>query len=155
LSTRGDGIRKTFMKSRICFGVSLAIIAVFAFKSTNAADVDPAKAAQIKHGQYIVERVGMCGDCHTPKTDTGEYDRTAWLQGDVLDFKPTHPVPSFAMMAPPIAGLPTLPTDELAIRFLETGTNAAGKTAMPPMPRIRLEHEDAVAVVAYLRSLKK
>jgi mono/diheme cytochrome c family protein len=143
------------MKSRICFGVSFVIIVVFAFKSTTAADIDAAKAAQIKRGQYIVERVGMCGDCHTPKTDTGEYDRTAWLQGDVVDFKPNHPVPAFAIVAPPIAGLPTLPTDELAIRFLETGTNAAGKTAMPPMPRIRLDHEDAAAVVTYLRSLKK
>jgi len=144
------------MKSRICFGASFAIIIAFsAFKSTNAADADGVKAAQIKRGQYIVEHVGMCGDCHTPKTDTGEYDRTSWLQGDVLDFKPTHPVPGFAMVAPPIAGLPTLPTDELAIRFLETGTNAAGKLASPPMPRIRLEHDDAVAVAAYLRSLKK
>jgi mono/diheme cytochrome c family protein len=143
------------MKSKIYIGVSFAIMGVFTFKSLNAADADPAKAAQIKHGQYIVERVGMCGDCHTPKTDSGEYDRAAWLQGDVLDFKPTRPVPAFAMFAPPIAGLPTLATDELAIRFLETGTNAAGKTAMPPMPRIRLEHEDAVAVVLYLRSLKK
>jgi mono/diheme cytochrome c family protein len=144
------------MKSKICFGVSLAIIiSVFAFKSSNAADTDTAKAAQIKHGQYIVERVGMCGDCHTPKTDTGDYDRTSWLQGDVLDFKPTHPIPGFALVAPQIAGLPTLATDELAIRFFETGTNAVGKLAAPPMPRIRLEHDDAVAVTAYLRSLKK
>lgn len=144
------------MKSRLCFGVSLAIIIAFiTFKSINAADTDTSKAAQINHGQYLVERVGMCGDCHTPKTDSGEYDRTSWLQGDVLDFKPTHSIPGFAMVAPPIAGLPTLATDELAIRFLETGTNAVGKMANPPMPRIRLEHEDAVAVVAYLRSLKK
>jgi mono/diheme cytochrome c family protein len=150
-----EGSRTRFMKSRICFGVGLAIIGVFAFKSLIAADADPAKSAQIKRGQYIVERVGMCGDCHTPKTDTGEYDRTAWLQGDVLDFKPVHPMPSFVMVAPPIAGLPTYQTDDLAIRFMETGTNAFGKVAMPPMPRIRLEHEDAVAVVAYLRSLKK
>ena len=149
------GIRTAFMKSRICFGVSLAIAGIFAFKSMNAADTDPAKAAQIKRGQYIVERVAMCGDCHTPKTDTGEYDRAAWLQGDVLDFKPTHPMPSFSAVAPPIAGLPTYATDELAIRFMETGTNVFGKMAMPPMPRIRLEHDDAVAIVAYLRSLKK
>ena len=110
--------------------------------------------AQIKRGQYIVQRVSMCGDCHTPKTDKGEYDMTAWLAGDVLDFKPSHPMP-FAAVAPQIAGLPTMPTDEMAIRFFETGTNATGKLAMPPMPRFRFEHDDAVAVVAYLRSLKK
>ncbi len=45
--------------------------------------------------------------------------------------------------------------DEAAVKFLETGTNAMGKTALPPMPQFRLNHEDAVAVVAYLRSLKR
>jgi mono/diheme cytochrome c family protein len=143
------------MKSRIFLGVGAALMVGFvASRSTNAADTD-AKAAQIKRGQYIVERVGMCGDCHTPKTEKGEYDTTAWLQGDVLDFRPTHPIPGFALVAPQIAGLPTLATDELAIRFFETGTNAGGRIAAPPMPKLRLEHDDAVAVVAYLRSLKK
>jgi hypothetical protein len=61
----------------------------------------------------------------------------------------------FAAVAPQIAALPTFPTDELAARFLETGTNALGKTSLPPMPQFRFEHEDAMAVVAYLRSLKK
>ena len=144
------------MKSRICLGAGLAFVTAFvAFKSSNAADSDTAKAAQIRHGQYIVERVGMCGDCHTPRTETGEFNRSLWLQGNVLDFKPTHPIPGFAVAAPPIAGLPTLPTDALAIRFLETGTNAAGKLSAPPMPSVRLNHNDAIAVVAYLRSLKK
>jgi len=64
-------------------------------------------------------------------------------------------IPGLDKYAPQIAGLPTMPTDEMAIRFLETGTNAVGKMAMPPMPQYRFEHEDAVAVVAYLRSLKK
>jgi mono/diheme cytochrome c family protein len=144
------------MKFRICLGAGCAIIAAFvAFKSSNAADADPAKEAQVKHGQYIVERVGMCADCHTPRTQTGEFNRELWLQGNLLDFKPMHPIPGFAQVAPPIAGLPTLPTDELAIRFLETGTNAAGKLSAPPMPSVRLNHDDALAVAAYLRSLKK
>jgi hypothetical protein len=142
------------MKSRIYFGMATAMVAILVLKSTNPVQAEPAKDAQIKHGQYLVERVGMCADCHTPRTDKGEYDRTAWLQGDVLDFKPMHPMP-FAAVAPQIAGLPTFPTDELAVRFLETGTNAAGKTSLPPMPQFRFEHDDAMAVVAYLRSLKK
>lgn len=144
------------MKSKICFGLSLAVLVSIALKFSNPAQAEPtaSKDALIKRGKYIVERVSMCGDCHTPHTDTGEYDMTAWLQGDVLDFKPVHPMP-FAVVAPQIAGLPTMPTDEMAIRFLETGTNAVGKMAMPPMPRFRFEHDDAVAVVAYLRSLKK
>ena len=56
---------------------------------------------------------------------------------------------------PLTAGLPTFAKDEVAVKFFETGTNYAGKLAMAPMPQFRLNHEDAVAVTAYLRSLKK
>jgi mono/diheme cytochrome c family protein len=149
-----ERVRKGGMKSRIYFGASLFVLGLLAFKFNSAAEAEPAKDAAVKRGQYLVERVAMCADCHTPRTDKGDYDMTAWLQGNVLDFKPSHPMP-FAMVAPQIAGLPTYPTDELAVRFFETGTNAAGKTAMPPMPQFRFEHDDAMAVVAYLRSLKK
>jgi hypothetical protein len=142
------------MKSRTWIGLTLTIIAVSVLRFTNLAEAEPAKDAQIKRGQYLVERVAMCAECHTPRADNGEYDRTEWLNGNVLDFKPTHPMP-FAVVAPQIAGLPTFPTDDLALRFLETGTNAFGKISLPPMPQFRLEHDDAIAVVAYLRSLKK
>jgi mono/diheme cytochrome c family protein len=111
-------------------------------------------AAQIQRGKYLVERVGVCGECHSPKNDKGEYDRSHWLEGELIDYKPTQPMP-FAAIAPPIAGLPTFAKDEAAVKFLETGTNVMGKTALPPMPQFRLNHDDAVAVVAYLRSLKK
>jgi mono/diheme cytochrome c family protein len=126
--------------------------AVIAF----AADTNnPATAgAQIEHGKYLVERVGMCGDCHSPRNDKGEFDRAQWLQGELIGFKPDHPMP-FAAIAPPIAGLPSYAKDEAAVKFLETGTNAAGKLAMAPMPQFRFNHEDALAVVAYLRSLKR
>jgi hypothetical protein len=120
-----------------------------------AADNSPqAGAAQIEHGRYLVENVALCGDCHSPRNSKGEFDRSQWLQGELIDFKPDHPMP-FAAIAPPIAGLPSYPTDAAAVKFLETGTNTLGKLAMAPMPQFRFNHEDALAVVAYLRSLKK
>jgi mono/diheme cytochrome c family protein len=138
--------------------VKLNIIVALLSAATvlGAADANPppATAAQIEHGKYLVECVGMCGDCHSPRNDKGEFDRTQWLQGELINFKPDHPMP-FAAIAPPIAGLPSYANDEAALKFLETGTNAAGKRAMAPMPQFRLNHEDALAVVAYLRSLKK
>jgi mono/diheme cytochrome c family protein len=121
-----------------------------------AADTNnpPASSAQIEHGRYLVERVALCGDCHSPRNDQGEFDRAQWLQGELISFKPDHPMP-FAAIAPPIAGLPSYAKDEAALNFFETGTNAAGKRAMAPMPQFRFNHEDALAVVAYLRSLKR
>jgi len=117
---------------------------------TNTPAADP---ALIEHGQYLVEKIGMCGDCHSPRNAKGEFDRAQWLQGELISFKPDHPMP-FAAIAPPIAGLPSYATDAAALKFLETGTNTSGKLAMAPMPQFRFNHEDALAVVAYLRSLK-
>ena len=114
----------------------------------------PAVSVQIERGKYLVERVCLCGDCHSPRNEKGEFDRAQWLQGELISFKPDHPMP-FAAIAPPIAGLPSYAKDEAALKFFETGTNTTGKLAMAPMPQFRFNHEDALAVVAYLRSFKR
>ena len=142
------------MKLGIIFTCLVFSSAVRAAETTLPANAPPADAALIDHGKYLVERVGMCGDCHSPRNDKGEFDRAQWLQGELISFKPDHPMP-FAAIAPPIAGLPSYARDEQALTFLETGTNAQGKLAMAPMPQFRLNHTDALAVVAYLRSLKR
>jgi mono/diheme cytochrome c family protein len=138
------------MKSHIIIAW-LASISVLAAADATGPAADP---AQIEHGRYLVENVCLCGDCHSPRNAKGEFDRAQWLQGELISFKPDHPMP-FAAIAPPIAGLPGYATDAAALKFLETGTNAAGKLAMAPMPQFRLNHDDALAMVAYLRSLKK
>ena len=140
------------MKPKTILSLLALTSGLFAIKIIAQPPAPPATDAQIQRGKYLVENVSMCAECHTPKTDKGEYDRTAWLQGDVLDYKPVHPMP-FAAVAPPIAGIPGF-TDEKALYFLETGIDLTGKLAMPPMPPYRFKHEDAVAVLAYLRSLK-
>lgn len=108
---------------------------------------------QMAHGQYVVERVAMCGDCHTPRGPDGAFDRKKWLHGTSLDFQPIQPIPNWASYAPPLAGLPGWTTAD-AIRFLRTGLNRSGQLARPPMPHYRMSRQDAVAVVAYLKSLK-
>jgi hypothetical protein len=141
------------MKSKTSAAICILALAFLVFKISTASETQSAPDSQIEHGRYLVERVAMCADCHTPRTDAGDYDRTQWLQGDVLGFKPTHPMP-FAVVAPTIAGLPSFTNDDLAVRFFETGTNAFGHAATLPMPQFRFNRQDAKAVVAYLRSLK-
>jgi mono/diheme cytochrome c family protein len=109
--------------------------------------------ARLKRGQYLVERVANCADCHTVRDWKGKQDRDRWLRGARLDFKPTRIMP-WADSAPDIAGLPMFAEDEQAVRFFETGLGPNKKSSKPPMPQYRLEREDASAVVAYLRSLK-
>jgi len=141
------------MKPKVILFLFAMVISAFAVNTPAQPAAQPATDAQIQRGKYLVENVAMCAECHTPKTDQGGYDRTQWLQGDVLDYKPVHAMP-FAAVAPPIAGLPGF-TDEKALVFLETGIDLTSKPAMPPMPQYRFQHDDALAVVAYLRSLKR
>jgi mono/diheme cytochrome c family protein len=140
------------MKFKIALSLLALTFALFAAETNNPTPAQPAADAQIQRGKYLVENVALCAECHTPRTDKGDFDRTQWLAGNLLDIKPDHPMP-FAAVAPPIAGMPGF-TDEQALKFLETGIDLTGKPAMYPMPQYRLNPDDALSVLAYLRSLK-
>jgi mono/diheme cytochrome c family protein len=104
-------------------------------------------------GEYLVENVGLCGDCHSPHNEKGEVPEGQELRGAALEFKPAVPMPVWADKAPNIAGLPGWEKDA-AIKFLMTGIAYNGLPARPPMPRYRFNQQDAAAIVAYLQSLK-
>ena len=114
---------------------------------------DEAAAKNVIHGKYLVDDVAGCGDCHTPLNEKGEPDQKRLLQGGPLSFAPLQPVPNWVAAAPAIAGLPGW-DDAAAVNLLMTGLNRSGKQARPPMPQFRLSRPDALAVVAYLKSLK-
>ena len=122
-------------------------------QETKAAPAKDPKAALIARGKYLVGPAGQCGDCHTPMDKKGQPIMAQALQGAPILFKPTVPVPGWADTSMPIAGLPTLGSDEEAIKFFMTGKDAAGKSAAPPMPQYRFNRKDAEAIVAYLKSL--
>lgn len=128
--------------------LSLVLVALTACarQTSNLRQPDPA------YGRYLVEHVGMCQDCHSPRNDKGEFQRAQWLHGATLPFQPTVPMP-WAPAAPPIAGLPSL-TDAEAVHFLTKGELPGGRRPRPPMPEFRFDARDAADVVAYLRSLR-
>jgi len=109
-------------------------------------------AALVARGKYLVEDVGMCGDCHTPRNEKGEPMKEQWLKGAVLGFKPTVPMPVWADKAVDIAGLRGWDRDA-AIKFMMTGAVPNSVPARPPMPQYRFNRQDATAIVAYLKSL--
>lgn len=123
--------------------------------ASKTAKANDPKAALIARGKYLVGPAGQCGDCHTPMDKTGKPVKGQELQGAPIMFKPTVPVPGWADMSMPIAGLPTMASDEDAISFFTTGKHLDGKTAAPPMPQYRFSKKDAEAIVAYLKSLGK
>lgn len=102
-----------------------------------------------ERGRYLVERVAMCADCHSPRDEQGRFVTARWLQGAPLPFSPTVPMP-WAPVAKPIAGLPGL-GDAEALALLTTGALPDGRRPLPPMPEYRLSAADARDVIAYLR----
>ncbi len=111
----------------------------------------------IAHGKYLVEEVGKCQDCHTPRTEAGELDASKWLKGATLDFQPTHDVKGWHKTSPDLtsAGRLFARWGEAGIaKFLETGVGPTGHAADPPMPAYKLKPADAEAIAAYLKSLK-
>ena len=107
----------------------------------------------VAQGRHIVENVAMCVDCHTPHLPDGRLDPDRMLQGSLLPFAATVPMP-WAPAAPGIAGLPTFTNDEAAVKFLMSGQTQHGTPLRPPMPSYRMSETEARAVVAFLRSLK-
>ncbi len=114
----------------------------------------PLSSALVQRGEYLVEKVGMCADCHSPRNERGEFIKASYLGGAPLGFTAAVPMPAWASVAPPIAGLPSM-NERQAIVFLTTGKRPDGTTARPPMPEFRFNGDDARAVTAYLRSLGK
>lgn len=45
---------------------------------------DPAKSAQINRGQYLIEALGHCGECHTPRNWLGGMRKARYLGGAKL-----------------------------------------------------------------------
>jgi hypothetical protein len=42
------------------------------------------QSTNLERGRYLAEEVGRCPECHTPKTETGEFGKTRWMKGATL-----------------------------------------------------------------------
>jgi len=106
----------------------------------------------VSRGEYIVNDVAVCSQCHTPRDSEGQFIRSRWLEGSPVWFQPAAPQKNWPLQAPRLAG--SMPASEAAmVRLLTTGVWTNGEELRPPMPQFRMSREDAEAVVAYLKSL--
>jgi mono/diheme cytochrome c family protein len=115
-----------------------------------------AQSADAARGKYLVEQVARCQDCHTPRTDSGEADKTKWMKGAKLAVQPIAPIQGWHATSPDITSTSALWQrwgDDGFVKFLETAKNPRGGGAGAPMPAYTLSHDDAAAVAAYLKSL--
>jgi mono/diheme cytochrome c family protein len=121
----------------------------------------PAQTAEWNRGAYLVQGLGHCSACHTPRSFTGgekassEADGDAFLAGSTIDGWYAQPLRQLEGVAPP--GLGTWSRPEL-VDYLKTGRNAR-TAAFGAMVEVvgnstqYLSHEDLAAIAVYLKSL--
>lgn len=117
------------------------------FADTDWVIVGPLDAQQTR-GRYLVEAMGHCGECHTPRNAVGGLKRDAWLTG--------APNPSGDGTIPGITANQLDWSDSDVVAYLRTGFTPEFDTAGGSMAEIvenlgQLPVTDIEAIVAYLR----
>lgn len=109
-----------------------------------------APTPESERGRYLVEALGHCGECHTPRDVTGGLDRSRWMAG--------APNPSGKGRIPAISSSQLdWPAKDIAY-YLETGftpefDSAGGHMAKVIRNTARLTPADRDAIAAYLKAL--
>lgn len=144
------------MKPTLRVSLSVAMLSVSAvavcMAALNPSFQKPTASGDVARGKYLVEEVAKCAECHTPRDAQGRLDPQRWLQGAPIWIMPVHPTDHWADRAPALAGFPGY-SDADAVNILEKGVGPRGEVIRPPMHIYHLSHEDARAIVAYLRTV--
>ena len=114
--------------------------------------------AKQARGEYLVDAVNACGDCHTPQTATGP-DLTHYLAGNptFIQLPNGDALPTRNLTNDP-TGLMNRTDDEIknmfqnGVRPTATGSEALNPT-MPYYVFHNMDADDADAIVAYLRTV--
>jgi mono/diheme cytochrome c family protein len=113
-----------------------------------------AAQSPLERGRYLVEVLGACGNCHTPKGPEGDLPGKDLAGGFQLDDTfGTWITPNIT--SDPDTGIGRW-TDDEVIRAIREGRGRDGKTLGPPMPfdmYRRLADSDVRAMVVYLRTV--
>lgn len=102
--------------------------------------------AALSRGRYLVESLGHCGECHTPRNAFGGPQNAAWLQG--------APNPDGKGRTPPLHSLEWSAQD--IAYYLETGftpdfDSAGGHMAPVVQNMAQLPASDRAAIAAYIK----
>ena len=133
-------------------GVSVAMaLAVAMALSPGVVKAD----SQLDRGDYLMNGVVACGNCHTPKGPDGHALADQELSGGLV-----IEAPAFRAVAPNITpdnatGIGRW-TDEQLVNAIRNGIRPDGTTIGPPMPipfYRNMSDADARAIVAYMRSV--
>jgi mono/diheme cytochrome c family protein len=136
---------------RLVSALAAAVVATFGL----ACGAAQAQSDLVKRGDYLVNTIMTCGNCHTPKGPTGDIMDKAFSGGLSWD------EPPFKVTAPNITqdkatGIGSW-TDAQIKKLLRTGLRPNGTPIASVMPTGFygiITNRDMNAIVAYLRTLK-
>lgn len=113
---------------------------------------DPSKSPEWNRGRYLVDALGHCGTCHTPKTLLGADKDSAYLQGGTLQgwFAPN-------ITADSRTGIGNWSVDKIA-SYLKTGANSdtianGDMTEEIVHSSSNMTDDDLKAIAVYLKSI--
>ena len=123
------------------------------FLDTAPFEPDPKQTAQWNRGAYLVQGLGHCGDCHTPRNFLGAEKRGSALAGGVSE---GWQAPALNAVSP--APLPW-DTQQL-FSYLHQGWDAEHGAAAGPMQSVtddlsRVDERYVDAIATYLASLQR
>jgi fructose 5-dehydrogenase cytochrome subunit len=107
----------------------------------------------LRRGAYLVDHLGHCGECHTPRNDYFGMEDDQYLAGAEIDgwLAPN-------LTADPVTGIGAWPDQDL-VDYLRTGYAGNVVQAAGPMAQFvqhstsHLDDDDLAAIVAYLRTI--
>lgn len=103
-----------------------------------------------ERGRYLVEALGHCGECHTPRNGLGAMDRTRWLAGGPTpDGKGKFPNITPARLDWSAADI----VEYLTSGFTPDYDSAGGHMALVVQNTARLPDADRAAIAAYLKKV--
>jgi mono/diheme cytochrome c family protein len=137
--------------------VLTSIVSARTFQTTPQRPATPAPAGatrvagDVPRGEYLVNSVAMCVQCHSPRDQRGNLIPDKKLTGASIPVRGPSWDSEWAYKAPALAGLPGF-TDEQIVTLLTEGHAGDRPAPQRPMPPFRMNKQDAEAIVAYLRS---
>jgi mono/diheme cytochrome c family protein len=120
----------------------------------------PTLTPQQLRGQYLIDAVNACGDCHTPRLPSGAPDFSKYLSGVECFAKlPNNDCLNTRNLTNDVSGLLNRSDDDIKNMFLNgMRPDPAGAVALNPVMPYYVFHnmraDDASAIVAYLRTVR-
>ena len=112
--------------------------------------VTSADTPELERGRYLVEALGHCAECHTPRNALGGLDEARWMDG--------APIPDGKGKTPGITPAHLKWSAGDIAYYLETGftpdfDSAGGEMAAVVQNTAKLSPEDRAAIAAYVKAL--